>query len=213
MITTIIAACSGGIAAVLAVWLLPRFLGPPPDGKKPDLLIRSAFVLPVLYTAVGFSQDTRMEWSELAFAGTVLWFLYLFAVIDLRKKIIPNRLLLWMLGLFVPLTLGSFWADGWEDALERLILAAVGSALMGGLFLLAYFLSRRQLGGGDVKLVALMGLYLTATRIMGAVFYGLLFCAVYSIIQIIRKKLGKKDGVPLAPFLFAGTFLCYLLRL
>ena len=213
MITTIIAACAGVIAAVLAVWILPRFLEPQKEGEKLDILVRCAFFLPIPYAVIGFFQRESMGWAELAFAGVALWFLYVFTVTDLRKKIIPNRLLLWMLGIFLPLTACSFWEEGLTGGLERLIYGAMGCVLMGGLFLIAYFLSRRQLGGGDVKLVALMGLYLTATRIMGAVFYGLLFCAVFSIIRIIRKKLGRKDGVPLAPFLFAGTFLCYLLRL
>ncbi len=213
MITTIIAACAGLIAAILAVWILPRFLEVPEDPSKPDILIRLSFLLPVPYAVIGFVQRNTLGFSELAFAGTVLWFLYVFAVTDIRKKIIPNRLLLWMLGLYLPLAAAVFLETGLESGLKRLILSGMGCVLMGGVFLIAYFLSRRQLGGGDVKLVALMGLYLTASRIMGAVFYGLLFCAVYSIIQMVRKKLGRKDGVPLAPFLLAGTFLCYLLRL
>ena len=212
MATTAIAVCAGLIAAVLAVWVLPPFLESPSQGQKPDVLVRSAFLLPVPYGILGFWQRNHMDWTEMVFAGTALWFLYVLSVTDLRQKIVPNRLLLWMGGIFLGLT-GISLLGGAEAALKRLILAGIGSAMMGLVFLIAYFLSRRQLGGGDVKLVTLMGLYLTATRIVGAVFYGLLLCAVFSIVQMARKKLDRKDGVPLVPFLFIGTFLCCLLRL
>ena len=212
MATTAIAVCAGLIAAVLAIWVLPRFLEPSAEGQKPDVLVRAAFLLPIPYGVLGFWQRDHMDWVEMAFAGTALWFLYVLSVTDLRRKIVPNRLLLWMGGIFLGLT-GLSFLGGAEAGLERLILAGIGSVLMGLVFLIAYFLSRRQLGGGDVKLVALMGLYLTAMRIVGAVFYGLLLCSIFSIIQMVRKKLGRKDGVPLVPFLFIGTFLCYLFRL
>lgn len=56
-----------------------------------------------------------------------------------------------------------------------------------------------------------MGLYLTGQRIMGAIFYGILLCCIYSIVQLCRKKMGFKDGVPLTPFLYAGTFITLLI--
>ena len=91
LITTIIAACAGLIAAILAVWILPRFLEVPEDPSKPDILIRLSFLLPIPYAVIGFVQRNTLGFSELAFAGTVLWFLYVFAVTDIRKKIILIR--------------------------------------------------------------------------------------------------------------------------
>ena len=63
------------------------------------------------------------------------------------------------------------------------------------------------MGAGDVKLVFVMDLYLTGQRILGAVFYGSLLCCAWSLLQLARKKLGLKDGVPLVPFLYLGTLI------
>ena len=71
---------------------------------------------------------------------------------------------------------------------------------------------QRTDGGGDVKLAFVMGLYLTGERIMGALFYGTVLCCIYSIVQLIRKKLTLKNGVPMTPFLFLGTFITLLIQ-
>jgi len=55
-------------------------------------------------------------------------------------------------------------------------------------------------------------LYLTGERIMGALFYGTVLCCIYSIVQLIRKKLTLKNGVPMTPFLFLGTFITLLIQ-
>ena len=60
-------------------------------------------------------------------------------------------------------------------------------------------------------MVFVMGLYLTGQRIIGAIFYGALLCCVYSLIQMGRKKLGLKDGVPIVPFLYLGTLITLLI--
>ena len=67
------------------------------------------------------------------------------------------------------------------------------------------------MGAGDVKLVFVLGLYMTGERIMGAIFYGVLLCCIYSIIMLCRKKIGLKDGVPMAPFLYMGMCINLLI--
>ena len=63
----------------------------------------------------------------------------------------------------------------------------------------------------DVKLSLIMGIYLTGRDIPGAVFYGCLIAAGYSIIQLIRKKITRKDRLPFVPFLYMGVVVRYLL--
>ena len=91
-------------------------------------------------------------------------------------------------------------------------IALFAKSLMGGIvggltFLLCYLLSAKKVGAGDVKLSFVMGLYLTGDRIIGAIFYGTLVCCVYSIVMLIRKKIGLKDGVPMVPFLYIGVLI------
>ncbi|MCL1999407.1 MAG: A24 family peptidase [Turicibacter sp.] len=90
--------------------------------------------------------------------------------------------------------------------------SAIGAAAMGIFFLITYYLSKRTLGGGDVKLSFVLGLSLGINLIFSAVLYGLIICAVFSLGALLLKKLNRKDPVPLVPFLFAGTVLTYLMN-
>lgn len=90
-------------------------------------------------------------------------------------------------------------------------MSAAGSLFAGIAFLLCYIISRRQLGGGDVKLAFLLGLYLGGGRIFGAIIYGILCCFVYSVVQLCRRRLGLRDGVPLVPFLYLGTLIIFII--
>ena len=77
------------------------------------------------------------------------------------------------------------------------------------LFFLCYLCG--AVGAGDVKLAALMGLYLGGGYTLRALMTGVLSCAVYSAVQIIRKKMTVHDGVAMAPFLYFGTVVSLIL--
>ena len=79
------------------------------------------------------------------------------------------------------------------------------------LFLIAYFLSRKSIGLGDVKLAAVLGWYLGLALIWWDLVVGLFLAGLYSVVQLVRKKLNLKDSIPLVPFLAAGTILVVLL--
>ena len=67
------------------------------------------------------------------------------------------------------------------------------------------------LGMGDVKLAAVLGWYLGGALIWFDLVISLSLAAIYSIVQLIRKKLNMKDSIPLAPFFSVGTVLILLL--
>lgn len=136
--------------------------------------------------------------------------LTLLAYIDLKRHIVPNKILMIMLVIWVMIS-GVNIILSPAEGIEQTFRALSGAFIGGLIFLLCYLLSRRQLGGGDVKLAFIMGLYLTGERIMGAIFYGVLLSCIYSIVQLCRKKVGMKDGIPLVPFLYIGTLIVMLL--
>lgn len=132
------------------------------------------------------------------------------AVTDWEKHFISNKLLLAMLLLWSGIIGISIIANT-ENGLGILFSSLLGALTGGLIFLLCYVLSRGQMGAGDVKLAFVMGLYLTGDKIIGAIFYGVILCMIYSVIQLIRKRIGLKDGVPLAPFLYIGTLITYII--
>ena len=130
--------------------------------------------------------------------------------IDYKKRIIPNRILLVMAGIRVVLLVGDLLA--YPDYKWELVVSALAGMMIGFVtFLLAYFLSRKSIGLGDVKLVAVIGFYLGISQIWSAMVMGLLLAGIFSCIQLARKKVSMKDFIPLAPFLSAGTILIMLL--
>ncbi|MCD7836426.1 MAG: prepilin peptidase [Lachnospiraceae bacterium] len=132
------------------------------------------------------------------------------AVTDRIKKLVPNKFLLALLLLWAGIT-GLAVIFDIEGGLELLGRGIGGAAAGGIIFLLCYLISGHQLGAGDVKLAFIMGLYMTGQRIMGGITYGVLLCCVYSVVQLLRKRLGMKDGVALVPFLYLGVLITLII--
>ena len=98
----------------------------------------------------------------------------------------------------------SYWLD--------ILKSAGGGMLLGFLiFFLARIFSRKSVGMGDVKLAAVLGWYLGGSLIWFDIVVSLSLAALYSIVQLILKKLNMKDSIPLAPFFSVGTILILLL--
>lgn len=160
--------------------------------------------------ALGFLYLPKGVTVEILLQYILLCAMSVFALADAEHHFISNRLLLVLLMIWVGI-MGIMIILQTQYGLVLLFGSLVGAIVGGLIFLLCYFLSRGQLGAGDVKLVFVMGLYLTGDRIMGAIFYGVLLCCAYSIVQLMRKKIGVKEGVPLAPFLYAGQLITYFI--
>lgn len=120
--------------------------------------------------------------------------------IDLDHRLIPNRLL----APFAVLALGLGLALDPDGVPEQLIAAAAA----GGFFLLAAFLYPKGMGMGDVKLAAVLGLYL-GRAVAPAVFAGLIAGVVVGALIMARLgvDVGRKVAVPFGPFLALGALV------
>lgn len=159
---------------------------------------------------LGVIRFSNMEIPAMIATHILIGSLSILAVIDYKKNIVPNKMLLIMLAAWVSIA-GIYTILQTEKGLGYFFSALIGGIIGGSIFLLCYILSKRQLGAGDVKLVFIMGLYLTGHRIVGAIFYGVTLCCIYSVVQLLRKKIGLKDGVPLVPFLYMGTLITFFI--
>ena len=161
--------------------------------------------------AVGVVRLPQLGMARYLLTEVLLCGLAVLTVTDYKKQTVPNKIILLLLLLWtaiVGIALIVDVAAGFE-----LLCRALGGGLVSGLiFLLCYLFSRGQMGAGDVKLAFVMGLYLTGERIIGALFYGTVLCCVYSIVQLLRKKLTLKNGVPMTPFLYLGTLIALLIQ-
>lgn len=76
--------------------------------------------------------------------------------------------------------------------------------------MLAIALMFKGFGGGDIKLMAVCGLWLGTERIIVSFIISCLSASLYSLIRITEKKLSLKEQMPFAPFLAFGIITGYL---
>jgi len=86
---------------------------------------------------------------------------------------------------------------GFWDSLAALLLG-------GGLFYLVAVVSRGGMGGGDIKLTAMMGAFLGMRDLGVAIFIGLLAGSAVGIALMIAGRKTRKDAIPFGPFLALG---------
>jgi leader peptidase (prepilin peptidase)/N-methyltransferase len=131
----------------------------------------------------------------LVFVGT----LAAITITDLELRIIPNRILL--ASAVVGIAIAAI-ADPASLA-ER----GIAAASAGGLLLLAALAYPRGMGMGDVKLAALMGLYL-GWAVAPALLIGFVAGALVGVALMVREGASaRKRGVPFGPFLALGGLI------
>jgi leader peptidase (prepilin peptidase)/N-methyltransferase len=126
------------------------------------------------------------------------------ALIDFETRIIPNRIT--GPAAVVAVAVGLILDPSNEP--RRLLWAAIA----GGFLLIAALINPAGMGMGDVKLVAVMGLFLGRPVII-ALLLALLGSVAAGLFIARRRgvKEARKTGIPFGPFLAAGGFLAALL--
>ena len=126
--------------------------------------------------------------------------------IDLKYQIIPD--IISLPGIGIGLLASYFLPHG---ILNSLIGILVGG---GSLFLVAfgyYFVTGREgMGGGDIKLLAMIGAFLSWQGVIITIFVGSFVGAIIGSILMIVKGKDSKYAIPFGPFLAFGG-LIYLL--
>jgi leader peptidase (prepilin peptidase)/N-methyltransferase len=129
------------------------------------------------------------------------------AVIDLQLYIVPNRIVYPTLAAAIPLLIGAALLDHHTGAIRS---AAIGSASAWFGLLVVHLIQPRGMGFGDVRLSAILGLYLgwiSVRLVLWGMLAGFLLGAVIGLGLIAFGGRGRKEAVPFAPFLAAGTLL------
>lgn len=127
--------------------------------------------------------------------------------IDLDFQIIPDRITL--PGILIGLITGSFLMP---DPFMRYSLLGIKASIIGflaggGLFYAIAFLSRGGMGGGDIKMMAMVGSLMGWKSVLLTTFLGSLSGAVLGIFLMIAKGKGRKTKIPFGPFLALGTLI------
>ena len=163
--------------------------------RYPLVELSTGVIFGLSYYIYGLSVDF---WTVIILASLML----VVAFIDIDYRIIPNRLVLF--GLAAGLFMGLLRPEA------GIIFMAKGLLTGFGLLLAVAVLSRGQMGFGDVKLAAVMGLFLGWQGVLVAICIAFLAGAVYGIFLMIFKGKDRKTAIPFGPFLSGTTLIAYL---
>jgi leader peptidase (prepilin peptidase)/N-methyltransferase len=127
--------------------------------------------------------------------------------IDLDHQIIPDRISI--PGIPAGILAGSFMlvdpfarsaALGWQSSLA-------GAALGLGLFYAIAKFSRGGMGGGDIKLMGMLGGFLGWKGVLLVTFSGSILGSAAGLFLVLFRGGGRKTEVPFGPFLAAGALI------
>ncbi|HEY4688202.1 MAG TPA: A24 family peptidase [Anaerolineae bacterium] len=149
-----------------------------------------------LFTFIGSQHG--WTWNFVVLAGLCTLFI-LIAVIDLRYRLVLNIVVFPVIAVILAVSVVSPRIDE--------VTTLVGGAMGFGLFLLAALVRPNGLGGGDVKLAALIGVLFGFPHALWALLLGILAGGLASIILIAVRCWDRRTRIAYAPFLCFGAIV------
>jgi len=144
----------------------------------------------------------ELGWSiEYIVALLFISLLVIIVVSDFAYMLIPNKILLFFLPLFVigrvlsPLT-------PWWDSL-------VGALVGFGILYSIAVLSKGGMGGGDIKLFFLIGLVLGTIHTLLTLFLAAVIGMIVGMIVLSKRKQGRKTPIPFGPSIALAAIIVY----
>lgn len=182
----------GALLRRLAGRMLRGMPASPPGTWRPPLAEVATAALFAATVAVHHDDGPRLVLGLLLVA-----FLVPLTLVDLAVRLLPNRLT--APAAVAAIVAGTLLDPGGE--LERLFAAAAA----GGCFLVAALASPAGMGMGDVKLVAVLGLFL-GEEVAVAIFVALVAGVAAGAVIMARKgtRAGRKTVLAFGPFLALG---------
>jgi leader peptidase (prepilin peptidase)/N-methyltransferase len=129
------------------------------------------------------------------------------SLIDLEHRIIPNSI-----NFFIGITGIFFMLMGWTVSLKDGLLGFIagGGVLLGIGLLSLWILKKEGMGGGDIKLAAVCGLYLGLEKTICHFFIASYLALIIILVLFSTRRLKKGQYLPFGPFLSAGAIIVIL---
>lgn len=136
--------------------------------------------------------------------------------IDLDHKIIPYRLviaglvggiMIFIYNVFNPVDIYS--DDKWWNPLVGM-LSGSGFLFLVALIGLLIYKTDDAMGMGDVNIFLPIGLFLGWRLTLLTLFIAVIIAGIVSLILLISRIKGRKDGIPFGPFIVTGVFISFM---
>lgn len=136
-------------------------------------------------------------------------FMFYIAMIDYKFKLIPSLLIRIMFVVRVAFLLIEIMV--YSEYGMQLFISAIGGLVMSFIvMILGYFISRKSLGMGDVRLLTLVGFYLGSSAIYAEMLLAFFLSAIVGLILIALKKMKMRDVMPFAPYVAISVLVVVL---
>lgn len=169
-------------------------------------LLYGEISLALLFVLVTLRYDVTLE---LFFYLFFVCILYLVSITDIYDRMIPDS------AIIIAIIVRILWFLITEPFQFMGLLGVIGNGLSVSLPLLLLVLlmekirGMEMMGGGDIKLLFVMGMYLGWANNLLALFAGCLTAIIYGL--IMQKKKGEEVYIPFGPFLSLGAVFALLL--
>lgn len=163
----------------------------------------------ILYPLIEFSTGIMFVYSylkigfelELITALLLVSMLIIIFVSDLTYMLIPNKILLFFLPLFILMR----FISPIEPWYNPLIGAATGFLLIA----IIIVVSNGGMGAGDMKLFGVLGIVLGLGKVLLTFFLAALLGALLGGIMMAMKKVKKQQPIPFGPYIVIGALVSY----
>jgi len=135
----------------------------------------------------------RLEFLSVALLGMLAAMLVIAAATDIRSRIISNRLNA-AIALLAPLYWWSAGLSPWPDMAIQLGLG------LSVLILFAALFAAGMMGGGDVKMLAAIALWLPAGALLSLLMIMALLGGVVTIVTVIHHRMTRRIGQVEIPY-------------
>ncbi len=183
----------------------------PIDLRGRDLVLHLGVL--VLFLAAGW-RFHEAPWSVMLVFCALFGVLAALSAIDIEHYRLPDLIVLPSLVASIALIAVISIVEG---ASEQIQYALVGGAIYFGFLFVAHLISPRGMGFGDVKLAAVMGLYVgwlgatfteSLALVLWAMLVGFASGSVFGFVVLLRRR--RNRPFPFGPFLAFGTVVAVL---
>ncbi len=135
-------------------------------------------------------------------------FLLILTIIDLEHELLPDRITIpgvvigLALAVIAPLDRPTIASLGTSGALDAVLQSIIGLLVGGGFLFILYLFG--GMGGGDWKLMAMIGAFVGIKALGPTMFVGFVAGGVIGGILLLFKRATRKSKIPFGPFLAFG---------
>jgi leader peptidase (prepilin peptidase)/N-methyltransferase len=169
--------------------------------SKKHIKVKTKNILVILISSILFLISFLQIGLNVIFIKAVVLnsILIVVSFIDIEYEIIPDKIIIFT---FVVGVLFSFIDD------ISFVNAVGGMVFGGGLMLILAFVPG-VLGGGDIKLMFVLGIFLGFKGTLYAMLLAFILASIISILLLLLKIKKRKDYIPFGPFLSLGSFIAF----